>query len=262
MKLEGNTILITGGSGGIGFELASQLLRRGNTVVVTGRDQTALESARQRLPGLHTIRSDVRDPQAITSLFRQVATTFPGMNVLINNAGVMRKINLQTFGSDLQDVTEEIDINLSGPIRMVMQFLPLLKRQDQPAVVNVSSGLAFNPYPIAPIYGATKAALHSFTQSLRVQLQHTNIKVFELAPPAVDTPLNHKFAEDLKGAPLMTAAKLVEQALKELERDRLEIRVGLANVMKLLSRIAPNFILKQLSKPVDQMLAQMKPLPS
>jgi uncharacterized oxidoreductase len=251
MKLHGNSILITGGSGGIGFELASQLLRRGNEVVVTGRDQAALDSARQKLPGLRTIRSDVRDPNAIATLHQQVMKDLPGMNVLINNAGIMRKINLQTFGTDLQDITEEIEINLSGPIRMVMQFLSHLRAQDRPAIINVSSGLAFNPYPISPIYGAAKAGVHSFTQSLRVQLKHTKIQVFELAPPAVDTPLNHKFVEELKGAPLMSPGKLVEEALKGFERDRMEIRVGLAKLMHLLSRLAPGFILRQLSKPVD-----------
>jgi uncharacterized oxidoreductase len=250
MKLQGNTILITGGSGGIGFELASQLLRRGNTVIVTGRDQGALDAARRRLPGLRTLRSDVRDPHAIAALHERVMKDFPAMNVLINNAGIMRKVNLQTFGADLQGITEEIEINLSGSIRMVMQFLPHLKAH------------AFNPYPIAPIYGATKAGIHSFTQSLRVQLKQTNVKVFELAPPAVDTPLNHTFAEELRGTPLMSVAKLVDEALKGLERDRPEIRVGFANVSKLMSRIAPGFILKQLSKPVDQMLAQMKQLSS
>ena len=259
MKLQGNTILITGGSGGIGFELASQLLARGNVVVVTGRDQAALDSARQKLPALRTIRSDVGDPDAIASLHQQVMKEFPALNVLINNAGVMRKVNLQTFGTDLQDITEEIEINLSGPIRMVMQFLPHLRGQDRPAIVNVSSGLAFNPYPISPIYGAAKSGIHSFTQSLRVQLKQTKIQVFELAPPAVDTPLNHKFAEELKGAPLMSPARLVEAALKGLEQDRMEIRVGLANIMMILSRLAPAFMLKQLSKPVDLMLAEMEP---
>ena len=260
MKLEGNTILITGGSGGIGFELASQLLRRGNVVIVTGRDQAALDAARQKLPGLRAIRSDVRDPQAIAALHERVMREFPAMNVLINNAGVMRKINLQTFGADLEGITEEIEINLSGSIRMVMQFLPHLKAQPRAAIVNVSSGLAYNPYPIAPVYGSTKAGIHSFTQSLRVQLKHTNVQVFELAPPAVDTPLNHIFAEDLQGLSLMSTTKLVEEGLKGLERDRPEIRVGFASVSKLMSRVAPGLILKQLSKPVDQMLAQMKQL--
>ena len=202
----------------------------------------------------------MRDPQAIASLHQQVMEEFPRLDVLINNAGIMRKINLQSFGTDLADLTEEIEINLSGPVRMVMQFLPHLLAQDHAAIVNVSSGLAFNPYPIAPVYGATKSALHSFTQSLRIQLKHTKVQVFELAPPAVDTPLNHKFVEELKGAPLLAPTKLVEEAIRGLERDRLEIRPGLANVMKILSRVAPGFVLRQLSKPVDHMLAQAKEL--
>ncbi len=141
-----------------------------------------------------------------------------------------------------------------------MQFLPHLRSQERAAIVNVSSGLAFSPYSIAPLYGASKAGLHSFTQALRVQLKQTRIRVFELAPPAVDTALNHKFAAELKGSPLLSAARLAEEAMKGLEKDRLEIRVGLANAIKLLSRVAPGFILKQLSKPVDEMLAQTKQL--
>ena len=177
---------------------------------------------------------------------------FPELDVLVNNAGVMRKMNLHV---EQADIAEEIDINLTGSIRMVMQFLPHLRAQPSAAIVNVSSGLAFNPYPIAPIYGATKAGIHSFTQSLRVQLKNTNIKVFELAPPVVDTPLSQAFAEDLKGTPLMSVTKLVDEAMKGLEKDRLEIRVGFANVLSIMSRLAPGFILKQLSKPVDRMLA-------
>jgi uncharacterized oxidoreductase len=260
MKLEGNTILVTGGSSGIGLELAAQLLRRDNEVIVTGRDQAALDAAGKKLPGLHTIQSDVRGVEAIAALHREVVTRFPRMNVLVNNAGVMRKINLQAFDADHQDIAEEIETNLSGAIRMVMQFLPHLQAQGQAAIVNVTSGLAFNPYPIAPVYGATKAGLHSFTQSLRVQLQRTNVKVFELAPPAVDTPLNHTFAADLRGTPLMSVEELVAKALRGMERDRLEICVGFASVSRLMSRLAPGFILKQLSKPVDPMLAQMKQL--
>jgi uncharacterized oxidoreductase len=258
MKLENRTILITGGSGGIGFELAAQLLRRGNTVIVTGRDQRALDAAQQKLPGLHAIRSDVADPPAIEALHRRVLAEFPQLDVLINNAGIMRKLNLQTFGTDLTDLTREIDINLSGTIRMVLQFLPHLVSREHALIVNVSSGLAFVPYPIAPIYAATKAGVHSFTQSLRVQLRETQVKVVEIAPPAVDTPLNDVFAAELKGSPVMNVVELVERAIKGVENDRVEVRVGLANILRLMSRVAPGFILKQLSKPVEAMLAQMK----
>jgi uncharacterized oxidoreductase len=119
MKLIGNTILITGGTSGIGFELASRLIALGNTVIVTGRSQSKLDAARQKLSGVHTIKSDVSDPTAIARLYQQIVEEFPDFNILINNAGIMRKINLQTFGSDLQDITGEVEVNLNGVIRMV-----------------------------------------------------------------------------------------------------------------------------------------------
>jgi uncharacterized oxidoreductase len=256
MKMTENTILISGGTSGIGLELARQLLQLGNTVIVTGRNQARLDQVRDELPQVHTVQCDVSDPQAIPLLFEAVVGNFPELNIVINNAGVMRKINLHTTGPDMQDITEEIEINLIGSIRMVMQFLPHLKARDSAAIVNVSSGLAFVPFAIAPIYGATKAGLHSFTQSLRFQLKRTKIKVFELAPPATDTPLNVKFAKELKGTPLMPVEKVARLAIKGFEQDRLEIRPGFANVLKLMSRIAPDFIAAQLAKLVDPMLAE------
>ncbi|MDB4975330.1 MAG: short-chain dehydrogenase/reductase [Myxococcaceae bacterium] len=260
MNLEGKTVLISGGTSGIGYELAAQLLRRGSTVLVTGRRREALEAAARKLPGLVTFQCDVRDPSAIATLRSEVLSSFPQLSVLINNAGVMNKINLHTIGEQDDETMEEIDTNLSGTVRMVLHFLAHLKAQQHAAIVNVSSGLAFNPYPIAPIYGATKAAIHSFTQSLRVQLKHTRVQVFELAPPAVDTPLNNKFVEYLKDTPLMNTATFVNQALIGLEKDRLEIRVGFANVSKFLSRLAPGLLLRVLSKPVDLMLDETRRL--
>ena len=249
MNLEGNTVLITGGGSGIGLELARALLRRRNTVIVTGRNQSALEAAQKQLPGLRTIQSDVADPDAIADLHGQIARDFPRLNVLVNNAGVMRKIDLQTFGDDLRGVTEEIEINLSGPIRMVTQFLPMLKTQETAVIVNMSSGLAFIPHPLAPVYGATKAAIHSFTQSLRVQLENTRIKVFELVPPPVDTALLHPFAEKGAGGPRpISAVKLAALALSGMERDHVEIQIGFAKMANLMSRIAPGFALHRLSK--------------
>jgi uncharacterized oxidoreductase len=130
MKLQKRTVLITGGTSGIGRELARQLLERGNTVIVTGRDPEALEAAKRLLPGLHTFRSDVSDPAAIVALQESILAQFPAMDTLINNAGIMRKLNLNRT-RDLLDVTREIDINLSGPVRMIQQFLPHLKLQER-----------------------------------------------------------------------------------------------------------------------------------
>jgi uncharacterized oxidoreductase len=209
MKTSGNTILITGGTSGIGFEMAAQLLERNNTVIITGRDQVRLEAAQKKLPNVHTIQSDVSDPKAISILFEKVTKRFPALNILINNAGIMRKINLHDAGISLEDVSREIETNLVGPVRMVKQFLPLLKAQPGAAIVNVSSGLAFTPFPISPIYCAAKAGVHSFTLSLRVQLKNTSVKVFELAPPSTETALNNVFdASDIKGSPIMDVKKL------------------------------------------------------
>ena len=233
MKLSGNTILITGGTSGIGLELASQLLALGNTVIITGRDQSKLDLVMRKLPKIHALPSDVSDPQAIARLFEAVIKDFPALNILINNAGIMRKINLQDQGSDLKDLTLEIETNLMGPVRMVKQFLPHLKTKKAAAIVNVSSGLAFTPFPLSPVYCATKAGLHSFTQSLRVQLKNTAIKVFELAPPATQTPLQNAFAaSDIKGVPLIDVEKLAFQAIKGLQNDRFEILPGLSKVLR------------------------------
>jgi len=252
MKLTEKTILITGGTSGIGFELAKQLLQRGNTVVVTGRDQEKLDAASRALPGVHAFKSDVSDPGAIAALYETITAHFPALDTLINNAGIMRNLNLNQ-DRDLDDVTREIEINLSGPVRMTQQFLPHLKTCKNALIVNVSSGLAFIPLPVSPVYCATKAAIHSFTQSLRVQLDGTGVTVIELAPPGVETPLfRGEFAEEMKGQKGMDVTVLAEKAIVGIEAGRLEIRPGLSNVLKGMSRIAPQFMLKQMvrmSKP-------------
>ncbi len=248
MKLEKRTILITGGTSGIGLVLAKQLLQRGNTVIVTGRDPEKLAAAKRTLPGVHTFQSDVSDPAAITALHDSVLAQFPALDTLINNAGIMRNLNLQQ-DRDLKDVTREIEINLSGPVRMIQQFLPHLKARKEALIVNVSSGLAFIPFPAAPIYCAAKAAIHSFTQSLRAQLDGTGITVIELAPPGTETPLfRGEFAEEMKGQKGMGVEKLARRAIIGIEAGKREIRPGLANVLKAMSRIAPQFMLQQMVK--------------
>jgi uncharacterized oxidoreductase len=260
MKLSGNTVLITGGSTGIGLELSKRLIERGNTVIITGRDPAKLDAAKRALPTIVAYQSDAGDPKAIVTLYDKVTDAFPALNILINNAGIMRVIDFNQTGRDLEDLTREIAINFVGPVQMVQQFLPQLKKQTHAAIVNVSSGLAFVPLPVSPIYCATKAALHSFTQSLRVQLKKTNVQVFELAPPATETPLmGGDFAGvDLASANLMSVETLVTQALRGFEKDRLEIRPGQSNGLKLLSRIAPEFALRQLSNAADRMIASAK----
>lgn len=260
MKLSSNTILITGGASGIGFELAKQLHALGNTIIITGRDQTKLDEAKKKLPSVHTIKSDAGYPAAIELLYTKLIAEFPELNIVFNNAGVMKKINFHDRSSDLNLLTHEIEVNLMGPIRMAKQFLPHLKTKQNAAIVNVSSGLAFSPLPISPVYCATKAGLHSFTQSLRVQLKNTDIKVFELAPPGTETPLYRTgfTEEDTAGVKVMPVETLAKLAIKGMQNDVLEIRPGMSNALKWMSRIAPDFILNKMSANVDLMLAETK----
>ena len=251
MKLENRTVLITGGTSGIGLEMAKQLLGRGNTVIVTGRDQGKLESVKQTLPGVHALESDVSDPGAILALHDRVLTRFPELDTLVNNAGIMRNLNLAQ-DRDLDDVAREIDTNLSGPVRMIQRFLPHLKTREGAMIVNVSSGLAFIPFPISPVYSATKAAVHSFSLSLRVQLGGTGVAVVELAPPPVETKLfRGEFEAETRGQKAMDPAVLVRQAIAGIEAGRVEIRPGLSNVLNAMSRIAPRLMLRQVSRTAE-----------
>jgi uncharacterized oxidoreductase len=235
------------------------LLAKGNKIIITGRDMAKLEKAKKQFKDIEIIQSDVSRPSEIEGLFKKITQNFPATNILINNAGIMRNLNLHDDASDLEGLTQEIDINLKGPIRMCKKFLSHLKTKSNGAIVNVSSGLAFVPLPSSPVYCSTKAALHSFTQSLRVQLKKTGIKVFELAPPATKTELLGDFdPEDMKGISIMSVEDMVAAAIKGMESDKFEIRPGQSNQLKFMSRVAPEFILKQMSKPVDRMLKEMK----
>jgi uncharacterized oxidoreductase len=258
MRMTKNTILITGGTSGIGFEFIRQLSELDNNIIVTGRDIKKLEQTKKSFPKVHTIQSDVSDPKAIVTLHEQVTKQFPDLNILINNAGIMKTINVHDTTGTLTDLTQEIEINLNGPIRMVKQFLPHLKTKSAAAIVNVTSGLAFVPLPTSPVYCATKAGLHSYTLSLRVQLKNTNVKVFDLAPPATQTELLGDFSEeDRQGISIMKVDDMVKVAVNGMMNDRFEIRPGQSNQLKMMSRIAPDFILKQLSRPVDRMLSKL-----
>ena len=187
MKTSGNTILITGGGSGIGRELAHQWHDRGNTVIVAGRTLSSLEVTASGRDNIHAIALDVADGQDIGRFVSDVLARFPSLNVLVNNAGIMR---FEDVGGkrDLADAEATIAINLLGPIRLTDALIEHLKTQADAAIVNVSSGLAFVPMPKTATYSATKAALHSYTVSLRAKLEGV-VEVIEVAPPAVQTEL-------------------------------------------------------------------------
>jgi len=188
MKTTGNTILITGGTSGIGHGLALRLHEAGNTVIVAGRRKELLDQITTEYPGIESIVLDVTDPAAITRAADTLAASHPQLNVLINNAGIMLPENLLDPGS-LPIAEDHITVNLLGTIRMTYAFVPHLVTKDDAVVMNITSALAFVPLPITPTYNATKAALHSFSESLRVQLAGTPVQVIEVAPPGVQTTL-------------------------------------------------------------------------
>ncbi len=248
MKLRQRTVLITGGTSGIGLELARQLIARDNTVLITGRDSEKLRRAKAELPGVHTFQSDATNPEDIAALQGRVAAEFPACDVLINNAGIMRNLDVNTPRA-LTDVTQEIDVALRGPIQMVQAFLPLLKGRPEALIVNVSSGLAFVPFPLSPAYSAAKAGLHAYTRCLRVQLKGSRVAVVELAPPGTETKLfREEFQAEMKGQKAMPVKTFVDQAIAGIEAGKTEIRPGLSNVLYLLSRLAPGIPFGQMAK--------------
>lgn len=255
MKLKNSTILITGGTSGIGLEFIKQLSVLGAAkIIITGRDSARLKLIKKQYPNVYTIQSDVSDAKQIEQLFKEIIQKFPGLNIIINNAGVMRNLDLQDTSIKLDSITQEIDINLSGTIRMVHQFLPHLKLQQAAAIVNISSGLAFVPFPISPVYSAAKAGVHAYSQVLRLQLKATNVKVFEVAPPSTQTPLQDAFSHiDLgSSAPIMKVDKMVSEAIRGILKDKTEILPGMAKMLKFLGRIAPAFAVNMMDKTIEK----------
>jgi uncharacterized oxidoreductase len=200
MKITQNTILITGGTSGLGLGLAQRFHAAGNTVIVAGRRADLLDEIVAAHPGMESLVLDVSDPESIAAAYETVTAAHPDLNVLINMAGIMLPENLLD-GSALATSEDTITTNLLGPIRMMNAFVPFLVAKDDAVIMNVSSGLAFVPLPLTPTYNATKAAIHSFTQSLRVQLAGSSVQVLELVPPAVQTTLMGQ-TDDERAMPL------------------------------------------------------------
>jgi uncharacterized oxidoreductase len=233
MKITGNTILITGGATGIGLALAEAFLREDNQVIICGRREKQLQEAKSRLPSLHFRVCDVSKDSDRENLFHWTTSAFPNLNILINNAGIQKEVDLRKGAVELLGDEDEIDINLKAPIHLSTMFIPHLIKQRESAIVNITSGLAFTPLAVVPIYCATKAALHSFTQSLRHQLRNTPIKVFEVAPPIVDTELDRGTRENREQENAgISPIEVAEVALSGMKEDQDEIVIGLASNLR------------------------------
>jgi len=249
MKQSNNTVLITGGGSGIGLALAKKFMENNNTVIITGRNLSKLQVVQKDFPKIHIFQSDVTDDADVRMLADDIQEKFGDIDILINNAGIMNLVDTGNESNDLQKQMEEIEINYNSPIRVLHYFLPQLKESKNAVLVNVSSGLAYVPFSQAPVYSGTKSALHFWTLGIRPQLKPHNIKVVELLPPVVDTPLAQgaDIAEDDNLKP-MPPEKLADIFWKDFIGGKEEITPGISKQLKLMSRLAPNFIFKQLNK--------------
>jgi uncharacterized oxidoreductase len=248
MKTSGNTVLITGGATGIGLALAEAFLKAGNEVIICGRREGRLIEAQRSLPGVHIRACDLSQAAKRRELYDWITANYPALNVLVNNAGIQRRIDFRQGTAGLLGGEDEIEINLQAPVHLSALFIPHLMKQREAALVMVSSGLGFIPISIMPVYCATKAALHSLSWSLRHQLRQTCVKVFELVPPTVDTELDHgargRRGQADRGIP---PGEVAAAALKSLARDEYEIAVGQAQFLHQGARTDPEGIFERIN---------------
>lgn len=227
MKMQGNTIFITGGTSGIGRGLAEAFHKLGNQVLISGRREDRLKSVSAANPGMKPFVLDVTDPASIRNVARAAVEQFPALNVVVNNSGIQRRHNFSD-GAAVSDaaMVAEINTNLLGLIRVTAEFLPHLRKQAGATLLNVSSGLAFIPMPALPVYCATKAAVHSFTLALRQQLKNSGLKVIELIPPYVATELGGGLPSPAGALHQMPLETFIAEAMRELAGDEDEIAIG------------------------------------
>ena len=230
MKISNNHILITGGATGIGFSMAKCFLERGNKVLICGRREDRLAQAAKELPGVQTVKCDVTNAENRAGLLAYVQKAFPETNILVNNAGIQRDMDLTKGTADFDGGESEIRVNLEAPILLSALFTPLLAGKDNAAIIHVSSRLAFMPdYAVGmPIYHATKAGLHAFSVVQRKQFSSIGIRVIEVIPPAVESELNpegRRNRQGMRSLYMMPPDDFVEKALVKMEQGEDEIRV-------------------------------------
>ena len=231
MEMSGNTILITGGATGIGFAMTQYFHERGNTIIICGRREDRLEQVKKQLQGIHILKCDVADPNDRIELTEYIKKNFPNTNMLINNAGIQRDIDLTKGTADLDSGENEIEVNLVAPIYLSGLFVPILSRNNNAVIINVSSGLAFKiEYSVGmPLYCTTKAGLHAFSIVQRKQLAPLGIRVIEIIPPMVESELNmegRKKRNAQKAPNMMSANEFIKQAFAKMEKDEDEIMLN------------------------------------
>lgn len=244
MNLTGNTVLITGGSSGLGLELSKELVRLKNNVIICGRSDQKLEQAKQKIPGLEIYQCDLSTEAGCIELAEWIKRNHPGLNVLVNNAALVHKTNFMEDDQSLAKAEQEIQTNLVAPVRLSKLLYPVINSNRDPVIINITTGLAFVPRAVYPIYNATKAALHSFTKVIRHQLAGGNIKIIEVMFPAVDTPWHSGNPPKIAISP----EKAIYEMIKGLQKGKAEIKVGKVKLIYALSRIAPNFAFRKINR--------------
>lgn len=239
MRLDDNTLFITGGASGIGLALAGAFLRRGSRVIVCGRDEAKLAALQAKHPHIQALRCDVTDDGALRRMVAELGAAGQRPNILVNNAGIMHRYDFTTAGNDWARADAELDTNFRAVVHLTALFLPLLLEAPRAAIVNVSSFLGIVPNRSAPLYCASKAALHAFTKSLRYQLEGSSIRVFEVLPPLTDTEMTRG-----RGNPAdkISPEALAEAVLAGIAADREEIRPGRTGRGIWLHRFCPALI--------------------
>lgn len=245
MEFKANTVLITGGASGIGLALAERFIQAGSSVIICGRREDKLIEAQSKYPQLHIRVCNVANPAERTALFTWVTETYPGLNILVNNAGIQQRIQLQQKPA-WETLGEELAINLEAPIHLSTLFIPHLLHQERPAMINITSGLAFVPLANVPVYCATKAALRSFTLSLRHQLSGTPVSVIEIIPPAVDTDLGGKGLHTF-GVPLN---EFTDAIVEQLKMGSIEATYGFSVESSRATREQLEAIFKEMNQPL------------
>ena len=229
MEMNGNTILITGGATGIGYAMAKYFSERSNTVIICGRREDRLKQTARELPGIHTFKCDVSNHVDRKALFQYVSNNFPDINILINNAGIQRDIDLTKGLDDLNSGDNEIQINLEAPVYLSALFTSILAGKENATIINVSSGLAFMVERASrcPVYCATKAGLHAFSIAQRIQLAPVGIRVVEIIPPMVESELNmegRKKRNTLTSPFMVSSDEYVEKTMEKMEQNIDEIK--------------------------------------
>jgi len=245
MEFKANTVLITGGASGIGLALAERFIQAGSSVIICGRREDKLKEAQSKYPQLHIRVCNVANPAERTALFTWVTETYPGLNILVNNAGIQLRIQLQQKPA-WETLGEEMAINLEAPIHLSTLFIPHLLQKERPAIINITSGLAFVPLANVPVYCATKAALRSFTLSLRHQLSGTPVSVIEIIPPAVDTDLGGKGLHTF-GVPLN---EFTDAIVEQLKMGSIEATYGFSVESSRATREQLEAIFKEMNQPL------------